>query len=139
MKHFHAVHLKESNMFWTEPNFCVYFWFNWRVFKVSDSAKMPPLKQPKDLSYFCYSTFSIHCAKCLKNIRPETPISDFRDFFSNLPISILENLGSWIVQNAAGLIHCLSGGDQIGKDDQVFLFGTCYLRSLHQCFNVLVW
>ncbi len=100
---------------------------------------MPPLKQPKDLSYLCYSTFSIHCAKCLKNFGSENLISEFRDFFSNLPISILENLGSWIVQNAAGLIHCLSGGDQIGKDDQVFLFGTYYLNRLHQCFNVRVW
>ncbi len=24
MKHFRVVHLKESNMFWTESNFCVY-------------------------------------------------------------------------------------------------------------------
>ena len=137
MKHFRAVHLKESKTVVLDrlQLLCLLL-ISLKSFQ--SSAKMPPLKQPKDLSYLCYSSFSIHSAKCLKDFRSENAISEFRDFFSSLPISILENLGSWIVQNAAGLVHCLSGGDQIGKDDQVFLFGTCYLRSLHQCFNVLV-
>jgi hypothetical protein len=81
---------------------------------------MPPLKQPKELSFHCYSSFSIHCAKCIQDFQSEIQTEQMREFFSDLPSTILEVLGSWIVQSASGLLHCLSGGAQLDLDDKVF-------------------
>ena len=80
---------------------------------------MPPLKQPKDLSYHCYSSFSIHCAKSIQKFQSEKQTEQVREFFSDLPSTILEILGTWIVQSASGLLHCLSGGEQLDLDDKV--------------------
>ena len=80
---------------------------------------MPPLKQPKELSYLCYSTFSIHCAKIIRHpLAADQSVDPIRRFLSDLPTSILEILGSWIVQSAAGLVHCLAS-DHADKDDKV--------------------
>ena len=80
---------------------------------------MPPLKQPKELSYLCYSTFSIHCAKIIRHpLAADQSVDPIRRFLSDLPTSILEILGSWIVQSAAGLVHFLAS-DHADKDDKV--------------------
>ena len=86
------------------------------------SLEMPPLKQPKDLTFLCYSSFSIYCAKLIKRKVTDDQLDPIRDYITDLPTTILENIGSWIVQSASGLTHCLtSGADHADKDDKVFL------------------
>lgn len=68
---------------------------------------MPPLKQPKDLSYLCYSSFSISIAKVVYRYMNQSQrlTTELGSFFAQFPAVLLENLYLWIIPASTPLIQ----------------------------------
>ena len=92
--------------------------------------KMPPLKQPKDLSYFCYSSISIYTAK-LCNFYDDLNPTSITNMYSNLPPTFLENLFFWVIQASHGVVRV-----DLDEDDHVILRRYC--KTLQKMLKLLL-
>ena len=89
---------------------------------------MPQLKQPKDLVYLCYSSFSIFLAKLILRCSDQKPLSHIcNSLKDSIPTSILEPLVTWTFQSGSLVIGAL-GQVQVEDDEDIFSRHCHYIQ-----------
>ena len=95
---------------------------------------MPQLKQPKDLSYLCYSSISIFISKRIIEANEIQLQAICEAVVASVPVSILELLAGWVFQSANMVLNAVNTDVWLDADDGEIVADHC--RVIKRCLQL---